>query len=157
MTRRPFGRNGSKPLEPIRLRSFLLAATLAQCLTGVMASAADRDPFLALSTHVDGVVNYVRASEVQALVDLNQSKCLLVLTSGDEIRAWQKCETVAGDPKQYGFVAFASPFGKVFAFPAFISSLRGTSASGCSLGLGNSRFIPVMESCAQAHKTLTAD
>ncbi|WP_156898297.1 hypothetical protein [Methylocapsa acidiphila] len=133
------------------------AAAAAQIFLAGEAAAADHDPFLALSTHVEGVVNYVRASEVQALVDLNQSKCLLVLTNGEELRAWQKCASIAGDPKQFGFVAFTSPFGSVFIFPGFVSSLRGTNRSGCNMALRNARFIPVEESCADAHKALTAE
>ncbi len=131
-----------------------LAAALLQCVLAGGAGAAEGDPFLSLATHVEGVVNYVRASEVQALVDLNQSKCLLVLASGEEIRAWQKCGSIAGDPKQFGFVSFTSPFGNVFIFPSMVSSLRSTNSFGCSMALRNNRFIPVNESCAAAHKTL---
>lgn len=134
-----------------------LAVALIPCGLAREAGAAERDPFLALATHAEGVVNYVRASEVQALVDLNQSKCLLVLTSGEELRAWQKCASIAGDPKQFGFVAFTSPFGSVFVFPGFVSSLRSTNSSGCSMALRNARFIPVNESCVAAHKALAVD
>jgi hypothetical protein len=132
-----------------------LAATLIQCVSTLEAGAAERDPFLALATHVEGVVNYVRASEVQALADLNQSKCQLVLISGEELRAWQKCASIAGDPRQFGFVAFTSPFGNVFVLPGLVSSLRSTNRSGCSLAMKSDRFIPVDESCLAAHEALT--
>ncbi len=135
----------------------LIALLAAAALPCAAANAADSDPFLALSTHVEGVINYVRASEVQVLVDLNQSKCLLVLLNGEEIRAWQKCASVAGDPKQYGFVSFTSPFGNVFVLPAAVSSLRSTNTFGCSMAVRSGKFIPVNEPCPVAHKALVGE
>ncbi|WOJ90069.1 hypothetical protein RZS28_01830 [Methylocapsa polymorpha] len=157
MTRRALRDERFKPLLSARRPLLRLAAMLLQCIFAEGVAADERDPFLALATHAEGIVNYVRASEVQALVDLNQSKCLLVLLSGEEMRAYQKCASIAGDPKQYGFVSFTSPFGNVFAIPAAISSLRSTSSSGCSLALRNARFVPVSESCVAAHKALVGE
>jgi len=122
------------------------------------SSAGERDdPYVALSTHVEGVVNYVRRSEVQALVDLNQAKCMIALNNGEEIRAWQKCVSIAGDPKQFGFVSLTAPFGNVFVHPAVVYSLRSTNRFGCSLTLKNGRNIPVNESCTDAHKALLVE
>jgi len=157
MTRGALWDERLEPLQSARRPLCRLAALALQCVFAECVAAGERDPFLALATHAEGVVNYVRASEVQALVDLNQSKCLLVLLSGEEMRAYQKCASIAGDPKQYGFVSFTSPFGNVFALPAAISSLRSTSSSGCSLALRNARFVPVNEACAAAHKALVGE
>jgi hypothetical protein len=132
----------------------VLGALAAALIQGGAAKAAGEDPYVALSTHAEGGANYVRRSEVQALVDLNQSKCMVVLNNGEEIRAWQKCASIAGDPKQFGYASFGAPFGNVFVPPAMVYSLRSTNSLGCSLTLRNGRFIPVKESCAEAHKML---
>ncbi|WP_036260001.1 hypothetical protein [Methylocapsa aurea] len=156
MTRRSQGQNCKAPARRRPLRVWLAAALIQQGLEGA-AGAAGGDPYIAIATHAEGVVNYVRASEVQALVDLNQSKCMVALNNGEEIRAWQKCASIAGDPKQFGFVSFAAPFGNVFVLPEVVYSLRSTNSLGCSLTLRNGRFIPVNESCADAHKGLIAE
>lgn len=68
-----------------------------------MALAED-DPLHALQTNASGVFNYVRRAEIEAFADASHSNCILILTAPEDIRALQKCSSIAAEIKDNNLV-----------------------------------------------------
>ena len=68
-----------------------LAAITSLLLAQLVSAAAKDDPYLAVKANAAGMVNYVRGSEIEALVDVSPSDCMVILSDGQEIRVFEKC------------------------------------------------------------------
>jgi hypothetical protein len=101
-----------------------------------------------------GVVSYVRRAEIEAFSDASPSNCILILTDGEDDRAFQKCSSIAAELKDKHLVSFPNKFGMAYLSPPFIDDLRSTNDSGRRLNLRNRKHISVTQSCALVNGAL---
>jgi hypothetical protein len=118
------------------------------------AAAEPEDPYFQLHSAKPGKFDYVRKSEIQAFVDVSPSHCIVILSNGDEIRAYQKCVSMTDQINKQGLATFDTAFGSVLLSPFYIYDLVSTNNSGCRLNLRNGRFVAVNLSCDAVHGTL---
>jgi hypothetical protein len=52
-------------------------------------AASEEDPFVALQTNAPGAFSYGRRKEIEALTDVSPSHCVLLLSTGKDVRALQ--------------------------------------------------------------------
>jgi hypothetical protein len=128
------------------------ALALAACARA--AAAEPEDPYFQLHSAKPGKFDYVRKSEIQAFVDVSPSHCIVILSNGDEIRAYQKCSSMTDRLNKEGLATFETPFGSVLLSPFYIYDLVSTNNSGCRLNLRNGRFVAVNLSCDAVHEAL---
>ncbi|SFK38285.1 hypothetical protein SAMN05444581_10729 [Methylocapsa palsarum] len=129
-------------------------AALALAASGRQAAAEPEDAYFQLHSAKPGKFDYVRKSEIQAFVDVSPSHCIVILSNGEEIRAYQKCAPMTDQVSKEGLATFATPFGSVLLSPFYIYDLVSTNNSGCRLNLRNGRFVAVNLSCEAVHQAL---
>jgi hypothetical protein len=133
---------------------FPLAPYLAGLLSMAQASAAAEDAFLALQGATPGAFNYARLADIQVFLDASPTRCSVLLTDGQEIKAFQKCASITRHLEQIGLVSFPNTFGSVILAPSFVSSLVSINNGGCRLNLRNGRWVPVDQPCGAVHDAL---
>ena len=131
-----------------------VAAALMQALNATDRAAAQADAYLQVQSNASGAFNYVRLAEIEVFSDTSPSHCMIILTDGAEIRAFQKCSSLTDHLQQTGLISFPSNFGSVLLSPSFISTLLSTNNSGCRLNLKNGKFVHVTQPCSMVHKAL---
>ncbi|ACK50108.1 hypothetical protein Msil_1139 [Methylocella silvestris BL2] len=114
------------------------------------------DAFLALNAARPGAFNYARLSDIQVFLDASPTRCAVLLTDGQEIKAFQKCETITRHLEHVGFVLLPNAFGSVMLAPGFVSSLVATSDGGCRLNLRNGKWAQVTRPCSSVHDAIGA-
>lgn len=144
---------GSPKIIPMKGRAGLWPALALAALCAAQGAAAAQDPYFVLQGHKPGLLNYVRRSEIQAFVDASPAHCIVILSNGDEIRAFQKCSKMTDELNKQNLVTFNTSFGSVLLSPLYIYDLL-SSNSGCRLNLRNGRHVTVNLSCADVHKAL---
>jgi hypothetical protein len=130
------------------------AAMLFLGLPPSMARAG-ADEFLPLQSSTPGTFNYARLSDIQVFLDASPTRCSVFLTSGQEIKAFQKCASITSRLEQRGLVTLPSNFGSVLLAPWFVSSLVSTPNGGCRLNLGNGIWVPVVQPCSAVVEALS--
>lgn len=131
--------------------SFASFAAALAAPSGPQGASAQSDPYLALQTHIAGQQNYVRRSEVQAFLDVSPAHCIIFLSNGEEMRAFQKCATMTDHLKKDGLVTFPTSFGSVLLSPYYILTMHAMSNGSCRLNLRNGKFVIVNPSCKEVH------
>lgn len=131
-----------------------LCAGLTFVACSLAAAAAQEDPYFPLHSAKPGKFNYVRKSEIQAFVDVSPSHCVVILSNGDEIKAYQKCSSMTDHLIKEGLATFETSFGSVLLSPLYIYDLLSTNNSGCRLNLRNGRFVAVNLPCDAVHEAL---
>ena len=112
------------------------------------------DPFFALQTKAPGIFSYVRRAEIEAFADASPSNCILILSDGEDVRAFQKCSSIAAGLQNKSLVSFPNEFGLVFLSPAFVDGLLSMNDSGCRLNLKNGKHVSVKQACASVREVL---
>jgi hypothetical protein len=144
----------------MHMRVFGLVYLIGASLMQADHAAAQEDAYLALQSNAPGAFNYIRLAEVQVFLDASPSRCTIILTDGEEIRAFQKCSPLTdhlrqtGQLQQIGLISFPNSFGSVLLSPSFISNLVSTNNAGCRLNLKNGKFVHVSQPCNAVHKAL---
>ena len=132
-----------------------LAACLAALLSAAPAPAAEEEAFLAFQAATPGAFNYARLADIQVFLDASPTRCSVLLTDGQEIKAFQKCASITEHLGHAGFVSFPSAFGSVLLAPSFVTSLITTpNNGGCRLNLRNGRWVPVVLPCSAVRDAL---
>lgn len=131
-----------------------LAAIPFLLLAKLGTAASEEDPYLAIQANAAGLTNYVRKSEIEAFTDVSAANCILILTTGEEIRVFQKCAPVAAGLNNTNLVSFSNEFGMVFVTPSSLVGLLSTNNAGCRLNLKNRKFVSVNQSCESVHQVL---
>jgi hypothetical protein len=134
-------------LQQVRLVSvFWLIFGLA--LTPPAPAAGQEDPFIALQTNVPGAFSYVRREEIEALTDVSPSQCVLLLSTGKDVRA------VLHQLQSNNFILFPAEFGNLYVASQGVVELVWTSNSRCRLTLKSGKFLYAKQSCNEARKAL---
>ncbi len=136
----------------LALRS--VAAFAAFLAMGRLPAAAE-DAFLALQGATPGALNYARLADIQVFLDASPTRCSVLLTDGQEIKAFQKCASITQHLGQIGLVSLPNAFGSVLLAPSFVSSLVSINNGGCRLNLRNGRWVPVDQPCRAIHDALS--
>lgn len=132
-----------------------LAAIASLHLAQLGSAPAKDDPYLAVKANAAGTVNYVRRSEIEALVDVSPSDCMVILSDDQEIRVFEKCAWIAAELQHSKRpVSFPNEFGMVFVSPSFIFNLVSTNISGCRVNLKNRKSVSINQSCESVHQAL---
>lgn len=133
-----------------------LAALL---LLGCAPSAANAgaDEFLALQASPAGAFNYARLADIQVFLDASPTRCSVFLTSGQEIKAFQKCDSITARIDHQGLVTLPTRFGSVLLAPSFVSSMISIENAVYRLNLRNGVWIPVIETCSAALQTISRE
>ncbi len=116
---------------------------------------AGADEFLPLQSSAAGAFNYARLSDIQVFLDASPTRCSVFLTSGQEIKAFQKCASITSHLEQHGLVSLPSNFGSVLLAPGFVSSLISLANGGCRLNLRNGIWAPVVQPCSAVVEALS--
>jgi hypothetical protein len=141
------------------MRASGLFCLIAGILAGGLAqdASAEEDAFLALPSNAAGAFNYARVSDIQVFMDAGPSRCSVLLTDGEEIKAFQKCSVITQRLEQNGLISLPNSFGTVLLASSFVASLISTNNGGCRLNLRNGRWVPVNQPCGAVHKALAAE
>ncbi|WP_395667022.1 hypothetical protein, partial [Methylocella sp.] len=118
------------------------------------SASTPQDAFLPLKGPTSGSYNYARVADIQVFHDASPTRCGVLLYSGEEIKAFQRCEEITRRLAHDGFVSFPSSFGTALLAPGFVSSLISQNDGLCRLNLRNGRWIPVSKPCAAVRETL---
>ncbi|MDQ6704079.1 MAG: hypothetical protein M3Z96_13830 [Pseudomonadota bacterium] len=140
-------------MQQVRLISvFWLIFGLA--LAPPAPTAGQEDPFIVLQTNVPGAFSYVRRAEIEALTDVSPSHCVLLLSPGKDVRAFEKCASVLDELQGNNFISFPAEFGNMYVASQRIAELVWTSNSGCHLTLESGKSVDAKQSCNEVHKAL---
>jgi hypothetical protein len=120
------------------------------------AANAAEDAFLRLQGATPGALNYARLADIQVFLDASPTRCSVLLTDGQEIKAFQTCLSITQHLEQIGLVSLPNTFGTVLLAPSFVSSLVSISDGGCRLNLRNGKWVPVKKPCSAVHEALSA-
>jgi hypothetical protein len=117
-------------------------------------TAGQEDPYITLQTNVPGAFSYVRREEIEALTDVSPSQCVLLLSTGNVVRAFEKCDSVLDKLQSNSFISFPAEFGNIYVSPQGVVELVWTSNSRCHLTLESGMSVDAKESCNDVHKAL---
>jgi hypothetical protein len=123
-------------------------------LAPLAPAAGQEDPFIALPTNVPGAFSYVRRAEIEALTDVSPSHCVLILSPGKNVRAFEKCSSLLDELQSNSFIAIPAEFGNIYVSPQGVVELVWTSNSKCDLTLNSGKFLYAKQSCNEVHKAL---
>ncbi|MFZ0494705.1 MAG: hypothetical protein WBE80_06815 [Methylocella sp.] len=140
-------------MQQVRLISvFWLIFGLA--LAPPAPTAGQEDPFITLQTNVPGAFSYVRREEIEALADVSPSQCVLLLSTGKDVRAFEKCASALDELQSNSFISFPAEFGNIYVSPQGVVELVWTGNSRCHLTLESRESVDAKESCNDVHKAL---
>lgn len=140
-------------MQQVRLVSFSWII-FGLALAHTAPAAGQEDPFIALQTNAPGAFSYVRRAEIEALTDVSPSHCVLLLSPGTDVRAFEKCGSLLDEFQSNNFISFPAEFGDIFVAPQSVDELVWTSNSRCRLTLKSGKFLYAKQSCAEVHKAL---
>ena len=118
------------------------------------AASTPQDLFLPLKAATAGAYNYARVADIQVFHDASPTRCAVLLFTGEEIKAFQRCAEITSRLAHDGFISLPSMFGAALLAPGFVSSLISQNDGYCRLNLRNGRWIPVTRSCAAVREAL---
>jgi hypothetical protein len=140
-------------LQQVRL-IFVFWLIFGVALARPASAAGQEDPFIALQTNSPGAFSYVRRAEIEALTDVSPSNCVLLLSPGKDVRAFEKCGSLLDEFQSNNFILFPAEFGNIFVSPQGVVELVWTSNSRCRLTLKSGKFLYAKQSCNEVHKAL---